>query len=63
MYVGLWWGNLSERDHLKDRSRWEVNIKMDHQELGCGSMDWMDLAQDRDKWRALVNAVLNLMVS
>ena len=38
------------------------NIKMDHQEVGRGSLDWIDLAQDRDRWRALVNAVMNLRV-
>jgi len=41
-------------------NRWEDNIKMDLQEVGCGSMDWIDLAQDRDIWWALVNAELNL---
>ena len=40
--------------------RWEDNIKMDLQEVGCGSMDWIKLAQDRDSLRALVNAVMNL---
>ena len=44
------------------RSRWENNIKMDLQEVGCGVMDWIELAQDRDIWRALVNAVMNLRV-
>ena len=40
--------------------RWEDNIKMDFQEVGCGYMDWIELAQDRDRWRALVSAVMNL---
>jgi hypothetical protein len=42
------------------RRRWEDNIKMDHQEVGCG--DWIELAQNRDRWWALVNAVMNLRV-
>jgi len=46
----------------KLRHRWEDNIKMDLQEVGCGGMDWIDLAQDMDKWRSLVNAVINLRV-
>jgi len=44
----------------RPRHRWEDNIKMDLQEVGCGGMDWIKLAEDRDKWRALVNAVMNL---
>jgi len=44
------------------RHRWEDNIKMDLQEVGCGGMDWIELAQDRDRWRALMNAVMNLRV-
>jgi len=44
----------------RPRRRWEDNNKMDLQELGCGGMDWIELAQDRDRWRALVNAVMNL---
>ena len=46
----------------RSRRRWEFTIKMDLQEVGCGGMDWIELAQDRDRWRALVNAVMNLMV-
>ena len=42
--------------------RWEDNIKMDLQEVGCGGMDWIELAQGRDRWQALVNAVMNLWV-
>ena len=46
----------------RPRRRWEDNIKMDLQEVGWGSMDWIDLTEDRDRWRALVNAVMNLRV-
>ena len=46
----------------RPRSRWEDYIKMDLQEVGCGDTDWIRLAQDRDRWRALVNAVMNLRV-
>ena len=44
------------------RRRWENYIKMDLQEVGCGVIDWIELAQDRDRWRALVNVVMNLRV-
>ena len=46
----------------RPRSRWDDNIKMDLQEVGCGGMDCIELAQDRDRWQALVNAVMNLQV-
>ena len=46
----------------RQRCRWEDNIKMDLQEVGCVGMDWIELAQDRDRGRALVNAVMNFHV-
>jgi len=46
----------------RPRHRWEDNIKMDLQEVGCGGMDWINLAQDSDRWWALMNAVMNLQV-
>jgi hypothetical protein len=46
----------------RPRSRWEDNIKMDIKEVGYGGKDWIELAQDRDSWRALVNAVMNFRV-
>jgi hypothetical protein len=52
---GYWWESQKER--------WVDNIKMDRREIGCDGMDWIDLAQDRDQWRALVNTVMNLRVS
>ena len=64
VHTGFCWGNLGERDHLEDLGvdgrillrrifrKWEV----------WGNMDWIDLAQDRDRWRAFVNAVINLRV-
>jgi hypothetical protein len=47
----------------RSRRRWEDNIKIDFQEVRCGCTDWIELAEDRDRWRALVNAVMNLRVS
>jgi len=44
----------------KPTHRWEDNIKMDLQEVGCGGIEWIELAPDRDRWWALVNAVINL---
>jgi len=62
VYTGFWWRNLRERGHLEDPGidgriilRW-IFRKWD------GGMDWMDLDQDRDRWRDLVNAVMNLRV-
>jgi len=47
----------------RPRRRWEDNIKMGLQEVGCGGMEWIELVQNRDRWRALVNAVMNLRIS
>ena len=47
----------------RPRRRWEYNIKMDLQEVGCGGMDWIQLAQDRERWRVLVNVVMSLRVT
>ena len=47
----------------RPRLKWEDNVKMDLQEVGYGGMDWMELVQDMDRWRALVNAVMNLRVT
>jgi hypothetical protein len=46
----------------RPRRRWEDNFKMDLQEVGCGGMDCIELAEGRDRWRALVNAVMNIRV-
>jgi hypothetical protein len=46
----------------RTRRRWEDNIKKDLQKVGCWDLDWIELAQDTDRWRALVNAVMNLRV-
>jgi len=46
----------------RPRHKWEDNIKMDLQEVRYGGMDWIELAQDRDRWRALVNDVMNFLV-
>jgi hypothetical protein len=48
--TGFWWGILWERIHWEDPDRWEDNIKMDLQELGGDCGDWMDLAQDRERY-------------
>jgi len=61
--TGFWWGNLRERDHWGDQGAdGGDNIKMDLQDVGCGGMDWIELALDRDRWREPVIAEVNLLV-
>jgi len=52
-----------KRPLRRPRRRWEDNIKMDLQVVGRGGMDWIELAHDRDRWRAIVNEVMNLRVA
>ena len=51
-----------KRPLARPRRRWVNNIRMDLQEVGCGYVDWIGLAQDRERWRTLVSAVMNLWV-
>ena len=51
-----------KRSHVRPRRRWEDNIKMDLEEVGRGCEDWMELAQNRDRWLALVSTVMNFRV-
>ena len=63
MCTGFWWGKPERRRPLGiPRRRLEDNIMLDLREVGCGCVDWMELAQDRDRWRALVSVVMNLRV-
>jgi hypothetical protein len=56
------WGNPGKRSLGRPRRRWVDSIKMDFSEIGCDGVDWIDMAQDRDQWSALVNMILNLRV-
>jgi hypothetical protein len=63
MHIGYWWGKPEGKRPLgRPRRRWVDNIKMDLREIGWDGVDWSELVQDRDKWRALVNTVMNLRV-
>ena len=62
MHTGFWWGNLKEGDRLEDSNvDGRILVKWNFKEWD-GCMDWIDLAQDRDWWRALVDPVMNLQV-
>jgi len=64
MHTGFWWGDLRERDHLDEPgvNKWEDKIKMDLQQVGWSVMDWITVAQDRDRWQAVEKAVMNLWI-
>jgi len=63
VYTGFWWGNLRERDHLEDPFvDWRIILRWIFKKWD-GGMDWIDLAQDKDRSRALVNVVINLRFS
>jgi hypothetical protein len=62
VYRGLLGKPEGKKPLGRPRRRWEDYIKVDLQEVGGGGMDWFELAQNRDRWRALVNAVMNLRV-
>jgi hypothetical protein len=62
-HIGFFVGKPEGKRLLRrPRRRWEDNIRMDLREIGWGVMDWIDPAQDRDQWRALVNTIMNLRV-
>jgi hypothetical protein len=62
-YAGFWWGKPERMRPLeRPRPRWEDNVKMDLQEVGCWCMDWIKMVQDIDRWRALVTALMNIRV-
>jgi hypothetical protein len=63
MHIGYWWGNPEgKRPLVRPRRMWADNIKLDLREIEWDSVDWIDMAQDRDKWRALENTVLNIRI-
>jgi len=61
VYIGFWWGNLKETDYLGDPGEdGRITLRWTFRKWDVGFMDWIQLAQDRDGWRALVSAVMNL---
>ena len=63
MHTGFWWGDLRKRDHLEDpRVDGRIILRWIFKKGSVGGMDWIVVAEDRDRWQALVNAVMNLQV-
>ena len=60
MYTGFWWGKREGKKPIgRSRCIWEDNSRMDPQKVGWGGTDWIELTQDKDRWRALVEAALH----
>jgi hypothetical protein len=59
VYTGFWWGNLREKHHLENPGVDGRLILIDLEEVRCQGRNWIDVVQDRGRWRALVNAVMN----
>jgi len=63
VHTGFWWGNLRERDHLEDPGLdGRIILRWIFRKWDVGGMDWIELVQDRDRWRAFVNAVMKYRV-
>jgi hypothetical protein len=62
-YIGFWWGNMKKREYSTHLDvMFEDHITMQFQDIRCAGLDWIDLAQDRDKWRTVVNKSMKLRV-
>jgi hypothetical protein len=62
IHISYWWVGQKERDHWEDQGVWAYNIEMDARVRELGGMDWIDLAQDRDRWKAVLITVMNFRV-
>jgi hypothetical protein len=63
MHTVFWLENMKGRDYLRTRHTWKDNIRLDLREIGWEGVDWNNVAQDRNQWRALVNTVMKLRVT